>query len=101
MSQALRVQQIAMARISINPAASTVLSLRRRAFAVVAAEERRAPATGGAMEGRVTSAAAEKVYWMKDPKTGNWMPEDRFGDVDVAEQRARLLSCWPAGRASN
>ncbi|KAG6529559.1 hypothetical protein ZIOFF_011767 [Zingiber officinale] len=42
-----------------------------------------------------------QVYWMKDPKTGNWMPEDRFGDVDVAEQRARLLSCWPAGRASN
>lgn len=34
----------------------------------------------------------KNVFWMKDPKTGNWMPENHFNDVDVAELREKLLS---------
>lgn len=35
---------------------------------------------------------ATNVFWMKDPKTGNWMPENHFDEVDVAELREKLLS---------
>lgn len=31
-------------------------------------------------------------FWMRDPKTGNWIPENHFGDIDVAELREKLLS---------
>nr|WIW57644.1 late embryogenesis abundant protein LEA74 [Pinus tabuliformis] len=33
-----------------------------------------------------------KVFWMRDPATGNWIPEDHFGDIDIAELRAKVLS---------
>jgi len=36
--------------------------------------------------------AKNKSFWMRDPATGNWIPEDHFGDTDVAELRAKLLS---------
>ncbi|KAJ4829272.1 hypothetical protein Tsubulata_050194 [Turnera subulata] len=31
-------------------------------------------------------------FWMRDPKTGNWIPESHFDEVDVAELRERVLS---------
>lgn len=36
--------------------------------------------------------AKNKSFWMRDPATGNWIPEDHFGDADAAELRAKLLS---------
>jgi hypothetical protein len=33
-----------------------------------------------------------KIFWMKDPKTGNWIPENHFGEVDVADLRNKFVS---------
>ncbi|KAM1430165.1 hypothetical protein ACFX2I_046260 [Malus domestica] len=33
----------------------------------------------------------KQAFWMKDSKTGNWIPETHFGEVDAAEQREKLL----------
>jgi len=33
-----------------------------------------------------------KIFWMRDPKTGNWIPENHFGEVDVADLRNNFLS---------
>ncbi|THU51969.1 hypothetical protein C4D60_Mb06t36680 [Musa balbisiana] len=77
---------------------TTILRLSRRSYAVVAAEASRAPAVdkevarAAVVAGEHGAATREKVFWMRDPKTGNWMPENRFGDLDVAELRARFLS---------
>ncbi|OMO70536.1 Late embryogenesis abundant protein, LEA-5 [Corchorus capsularis] len=43
------------------------------------------------MKGEV-SAGEKETFWMRDPKTGNWIPENHFGDIDVAELREKLLS---------
>lgn len=32
-----------------------------------------------------------QVFWMRDPKTGNWIPESHFKEIDVAELREKLL----------
>nr|ABK22951.1 unknown [Picea sitchensis] len=32
------------------------------------------------------------AFWMRDPATGNWIPEDHFGETDIAELRHKLLS---------
>uniref|UniRef100_A0A0D6R716 Uncharacterized protein n=1 Tax=Araucaria cunninghamii TaxID=56994 RepID=A0A0D6R716_ARACU len=43
-------------------------------------------------EGEEESASIKKkVFWMKDPATGDWIPEDHFDDIDAAELRAKLL----------
>ncbi|RLN17365.1 uncharacterized protein C2845_PM02G23890 [Panicum miliaceum] len=46
----------------------------------------RAPTDGG---GRATGN--KDVFWMRDPKTGCWIPENRFQEVDAVELRNRLL----------
>nr|ABK25659.1 unknown [Picea sitchensis] len=33
-----------------------------------------------------------KSFWMRDPATGDWIPEDHFGEIDTADLRAKLLS---------
>ncbi|XP_056690901.1 uncharacterized protein [Spinacia oleracea] len=33
----------------------------------------------------------EQVYWMRDPRSGNWVPETHFDEVDVVELRHKLL----------
>lgn len=38
-----------------------------------------------------TSSPAKEVFWMRDPNTGNWVPENHFGEVDAAELREKLL----------
>ncbi|RLN42970.1 uncharacterized protein C2845_PM01G17490 [Panicum miliaceum] len=38
---------------------------------------------------RVTSN--KDVFWMRDPKTGCWIPENRFQEVDAVDLRNRLL----------
>ncbi|KAL9387617.1 hypothetical protein Peur_020741 [Populus x canadensis] len=35
---------------------------------------------------------SKEEFWMRDPKTGNWIPESHFGDIDVAEMREKILS---------
>ena len=32
------------------------------------------------------------AFWMRDPATGDWIPEDHFGETDIAELRQKLLS---------
>lgn len=34
----------------------------------------------------------KQVFWMRDPKTGNWVPENHFEEIDVAELREKLLN---------
>nr|WIW57639.1 late embryogenesis abundant protein LEA69 [Pinus tabuliformis] len=48
-----------------------------------------------AAEGKEEAKGENKCFWMKDPATGNWIPEDHFGDIDVAELRAKVL---PSGK---
>lgn len=40
----------------------------------------------------VTAVEQKETFWMKDPKSGNWIPESHFGDIDVAELREKFLS---------
>lgn len=53
------------------------------------------------------------AFWMRDPATGDWIPEDHFGETDIAELRPtagfffptleRRVSSWrgdPLGLAS-
>ncbi|PSS18142.1 senescence-associated gene 21 like protein [Actinidia chinensis var. chinensis] len=37
----------------------------------------------------------KEVFWMRDPNTGNWIPETQFHQVDVAELRDKLLPKKP------
>lgn len=39
--------------------------------------------------------AKEAAFWMRDPNTGNWIPENHFGEVDVVDLRSKLLSKKP------
>ena len=32
------------------------------------------------------------AFWMRDPATGDWIPENHFGETDIAELRQKLLS---------
>jgi hypothetical protein len=78
------------------------LSVRsRRGYAAAAAgaevRQRAAPSAArvsgtGVGSNAAAAAAAREVFWMRDPQTGCWAPEDRFADVDAAELRARLLA---------
>ncbi|KAJ9190464.1 hypothetical protein P3X46_001664 [Hevea brasiliensis] len=31
-------------------------------------------------------------FWMRDPKTGNWIPETHFDQIDVADLRDKFLT---------
>nr|WIW57653.1 late embryogenesis abundant protein LEA83 [Pinus tabuliformis] len=33
-----------------------------------------------------------RVFWIRDPATGDWIPENHFGETDIAEVRQKLLS---------
>ncbi|KAI9119713.1 hypothetical protein K1719_009102 [Acacia pycnantha] len=83
-----------MTKISVN----TLLSLIRKRCYTVAAENGRfraaeTAARKAAGESTVSGVGGkEKVFWMRDPKTGNWIPENHFGDVDVVELRSKYLS---------
>ncbi|KAJ7963355.1 Late embryogenesis abundant protein [Quillaja saponaria] len=33
----------------------------------------------------------KEIFWMRDPKTGNWIPENQFEEVDVAELRNKFV----------
>ncbi|OEL37964.1 hypothetical protein BAE44_0001016 [Dichanthelium oligosanthes] len=57
--------------------------------AAVAAVER--TTDGVAVDGGRAAASKKEVFWMRDPKTGCWVPENRFQEVDAVELRNRLL----------
>ncbi|CAO2202062.1 unnamed protein product [Urochloa humidicola] len=71
----------------------------RRAYSAAAAVvARKEPAVEAAGKARLQGKAAaavkpkeEESFWMRDPKTGCWMPEGHMADVDAADLRARLL----------
>ncbi|KAH7867314.1 hypothetical protein Vadar_031892 [Vaccinium darrowii] len=82
--------------------ANTFLLLRKRAYGVgvenvrvqvAAASETRNNAVVDTSDAEKEMPVAEKKeqFWMKDPKTGNWIPETHFNDVDVAELRDKFL----------
>ncbi|KAK4269014.1 hypothetical protein QN277_022224 [Acacia crassicarpa] len=83
------------AKISIYP----LLSLISKRFYTVAAENigrfRPADTAARKVAGESTMSGVggkEKVFWMRDPMTGNWIPENHFGDIDVAELRNKYIS---------
>ncbi|KAG5538032.1 hypothetical protein RHGRI_025203 [Rhododendron griersonianum] len=36
-------------------------------------------------------AGKKEKFWMRDPKTGNWIPETHINEVDAAEPRDKFL----------
>ncbi|XP_062154224.1 uncharacterized protein LOC133862426 isoform X2 [Alnus glutinosa] len=81
-----------MPKVSIN----SVLLLRRsyssavenaRVQPVVTALRKAANQSSSA----VATNQPEEIFWMRDPKSGNWIPESHFGQIDVAELREKLL----------
>ncbi|CAK9144673.1 unnamed protein product [Ilex paraguariensis] len=83
-----------MAKVSINS-----LLLLRRAYKVGAENEMvqsaasvmRKVSDSSSFGGEVP-ARPKEVFWMRDPKTGNWIPESHFDDIDVVELREKFLS---------
>ncbi|KAG1342573.1 protein SENESCENCE-ASSOCIATED GENE 21, mitochondrial-like [Cocos nucifera] len=73
---------------------SSLLSLSRRCYSAAAESGRAVPGAAAAMEKTAMESggsAKKEIFWMRDPKTGCWIPENRFNEVDAAELRARLL----------
>ncbi|XAR51299.1 hypothetical protein NMG60_11005894 [Bertholletia excelsa] len=78
-----------MARAPVN--ASLLL---RRAYATVPTETAsvQAAAKKAMDSGREASVAETKeVFWMRDPNTGYWVPENRFSEVDAAALGNKFL----------
>ncbi|KAJ0988271.1 hypothetical protein J5N97_006627 [Dioscorea zingiberensis] len=69
------------------------LFLRRYAVAAAKSESATVKTVSTAPEAsEVNGIVKKEISWMREPKTGNWMPEDRFQEIDYAELRAKLLS---------
>nr|DAD49188.1 TPA_asm: hypothetical protein HUJ06_019125 [Nelumbo nucifera] len=89
-----------MAKLSLN----SFISLSRRLFSVAATTENygksspsvvcvaRKISDYGASRTGTPAQSSKEDFWMRDPKTGNWIPESHFGEIDVAELREKLLS---------
>ncbi|XP_020110299.1 protein SENESCENCE-ASSOCIATED GENE 21, mitochondrial-like [Ananas comosus] len=88
-----------MSRAPIN----MFLSLSgRRGYAVAATREvvsssaekavRTTTISGDGGGGVVAAEPKKEICWMPDPRSGNWVPENRFDEVDVAGLRAQHLS---------
>ncbi|KAF8027476.1 hypothetical protein BT93_E0396 [Corymbia citriodora subsp. variegata] len=73
--------------------ANGILLLSQRSYGALA-EKTVVAAAAGAMRKAADKEDGEKkkVFWMKDPKSGNWIPESHFDKVDVAELREKFLS---------
>ncbi|XP_020533991.1 protein SENESCENCE-ASSOCIATED GENE 21, mitochondrial isoform X2 [Jatropha curcas] len=74
-----------------------LLLLSRRSYAV--ATENRSMQSVLSVTGKAEDLAEEKVkeksFWMRDPKTGNWIPESHFGEIDAADLRDKFLNGKP------
>ncbi|KAL9463594.1 hypothetical protein AB3S75_001412 [Citrus x aurantiifolia] len=74
--------------------------LLRRSYAVAAENlrgQQPAAAAAASLATKVTDSRAQvcgvkkEEFWMKDPITGNWIPESQFNQIDVADLREQLL----------
>ncbi|KAK1263389.1 hypothetical protein QJS04_geneDACA013588 [Acorus gramineus] len=81
-------------RVSIK----TILSISKRSYSAVKTKEtstktQASVATAASMSTAKTTADGHKgeIFWMRNPRTGNWAPEDRFEDVDAVELRNKIL----------
>ncbi|PRQ51734.1 putative Late embryogenesis abundant protein, LEA5-type [Rosa chinensis] len=92
-----------MAKVPMNP----FLLLSKRWYKVAAestSTERVQPAVSTMRKMATTESSGssgravaddqekKKVFWMRDPKTGNWIPENHFEEIDAAELREKLLN---------
>ncbi|KAK1287128.1 hypothetical protein QJS10_CPB19g01989 [Acorus calamus] len=82
-------------RVSIK----NILSISKRSYSAVKTKE---PSTktqasvataASSMSTAKTTTNGHKgqIFWMRNPRTGNWAPEDRFEDVDAVELRNKIL----------
>ncbi|XP_062154223.1 uncharacterized protein LOC133862426 isoform X1 [Alnus glutinosa] len=82
-----------MPKVSIN----SVLLLSRRSYSSAVENARVQPVVTALRKAANQSSSAvatnqpEEIFWMRDPKSGNWIPESHFGQIDVAELREKLL----------
>lgn len=42
--------------------------------------------------GGVAKGLKREVFWMRDPKTGNWLPETHFDEIDAVDLRSKIFS---------
>ncbi|CDO97798.1 unnamed protein product [Coffea canephora] len=79
-----RAYTVAVENVKAQPAASVMRKVAE-------------PSTSNIDVGKelVVQGAKREVFWMKDPKTGNWIPENHFNEVDAAELREKFLSKAP------
>ncbi|XP_030469022.1 protein SENESCENCE-ASSOCIATED GENE 21, mitochondrial-like [Syzygium oleosum] len=79
-----------MAKAPING----ILLLGRRSYGALAEKATAAAraTAAGAMRKVADEEEEKKVFWMRDPKSGNWIPESHFDEVDAAELREKFLS---------
>ncbi|KAF2323674.1 hypothetical protein GH714_036574 [Hevea brasiliensis] len=70
------------------------LLLSRRSYAVAAENLDMQPALSVTKKAKdlAEKKVTEETFWMRDPKTGNWIPETHFGQIDVAELRDKFLT---------
>ncbi|KDP40638.1 hypothetical protein JCGZ_24637 [Jatropha curcas] len=67
-----------------------LLLVSRRSYAV--ATENKVLSVMREAEDLAEKKVKEKSFWMRDPKTGIWIPESHFGEVDVADLRDKFLN---------
>nr|WIW57647.1 late embryogenesis abundant protein LEA77 [Pinus tabuliformis] len=64
-----------------------------RQYTAAAADAMRSSGVADAMRsGAGGGNDKRRAFWMRDPATGDWIPEDHFGETDTAELRQKLLS---------
>ncbi|XVF25285.1 hypothetical protein REPUB_Repub13aG0200100 [Reevesia pubescens] len=81
-----------MAQLSIKS-----FQIVRRSYAVLAENMKEQPVASVMrkatdLKAEVSADQQKETFWMRDPKTGNWIPENHFHDIDVAELREKVLS---------
>ena len=91
-----------MAKVSIK---GFLLFCSRRSFAVVpetvevqlaALAMRKAMDSTTTLDSKTEPIVQQKEsVWMKDPKTGNWIPKAHFGDTDLEALREKFLPRRP------
>nr|XP_018633657.1 protein SENESCENCE-ASSOCIATED GENE 21, mitochondrial-like [Nicotiana tomentosiformis] len=51
-----------------------------------------AESSSSSSSNNIEKSVGKEIFWMRDPKTGNWIPETHFNDIDAAELRQKFLS---------
>ncbi|KAL8137012.1 hypothetical protein V2J09_003013 [Rumex salicifolius] len=53
---------------------------------------RSAAAAGEKEAAGATTESVKDVFWTRDPKTGCWMPENQFNQIDPVDLRIKFLA---------